>query len=148
MNRTNLSASSFKNRSVHQLGNMGDEDETVNVEVECDDVGDVNIRTIKKWIKQGGCKTLAEAPFRNGPEGLEVWNQAFPNFESKEYNFHDNCFNIFYDDGTPGPREMISVSITRATVELEDGTVHDEVFYVTFNRSAGTPDEVIIMQRN
>lgn len=149
MNHKTLTPSEFKNRPVRVLANMGKEEESTNVEVESPSASDVSIRTIKDWIKQGGCTTLAEAPFRNGPEGRRVWEQAFSNFERDDREFHENRFNIFYDDGTAGPREpSVSVSIAKATVELEDGTEVDDVFYVTLSRSAGTPDDVMIMQRD
>lgn len=143
-----LTPREFQKRPVRVLANIGKTNSSTHVEVEVDSSSDASIRTVKNWLKQGGCKVLSEGPFRTGPSGLRIWENAFSDYESHDTEFESNRFNIFYDDGTAGPREpSISCSITKATVTLEDGTVKDDVFEVTLSRSAGTPDEVIIMSR-
>lgn len=59
---------------------------------------------------------------------------------------HGTDFTVFYDDGQPGvPRSLVSCSISEAMVTLEDGTVEEDVFEVTFNRGSGTPDKIMIV---
>lgn len=148
MERFTLSKSDVNSKSVKELAGLGDDDEMTKVQVECSSRREVSIRTIREWIQNGSGEVLATGMFQTGPAGLRIWEQAFSNFEDYDTPIHENRLSVFYDDGTPGPREpSITVSISEATVELSDGTKHDNVFYITFSRSAGTPDEVMIMKQ-
>lgn len=139
----------FKRKSVHTLSNIGQSSTNTRIGVECLNPGNIVIDKVKKWIQGGECEKIIEGPFHGGVKSLSLWKEAFPGFKKHTEERYNNTFKVFYDNGETGPlKPSLSISVSKSTVELEDGEELDNIFYIKFNQSAGRPEQVMIMRCN
>lgn len=141
MRKIQRKPSQIRNQSITALA-----DSNTQIEIEVDNCKKVSIKTLLQWLKQNGGRILAEAKFKTGPKAQQIWKEAFPNYDSRNRLFETD-FNLSCHTES-GRKQSVSASVYKITVKLTDGTYKDNIFYITLNKRAGTPDKAVIMKQN
>lgn len=146
MSIRSLFLSQVEEKSIKGLSELGSSSDQ-KIEVGLAKSEPLDIESIKNRIKHEDSTVLAEEPFHAGPENDRIWADAFENYHREDGKMNTTSQIKFYKNGEDRNRKKIAkVIISNPTVELEDGTEYEDVYYVQISIGSGVYDEVMIIQ--